>query len=110
MILGDQFKAIEDSKELRDCFIRLYIQIVETACLLTTTFMFTCNKHIAFAFLYLFLCCAAMENLNIHETVETNNSNANARNLTPAELLDCCLVGKLLINKPIRFNALKDRF
>ncbi|KAK2408369.1 hypothetical protein QL285_043886 [Trifolium repens] len=47
-----------------------------------------------------------MENLNIHESP---NPNANTQNLTPAELLDCCLVGRLLTVKPIRFNTMKDR-
>ncbi|MCH81611.1 DUF4283 domain protein, partial [Trifolium medium] len=96
---------LKDIKGLRNLCYRLYNMIVVATSLLTT-YMYLCNKSIIFTFIYLFMFCATMENLNIHET---QNTNANTKNLTPAELLDCCLVGKLLINKPIRFNALKDR-
>jgi len=57
--------------------------------------------------LCVFLLSVSMENLNIHET--TNGQNSNSSQFSPESLLDCCLVGKVLINKPINFNALKLR-
>ncbi|CAJ2636059.1 unnamed protein product [Trifolium pratense] len=46
-----------------------------------------------------------MENLNIDES---QRANANGNNLSPEELLDCCLNGKMLTNKPVRFKAMRD--
>ncbi|PNX81821.1 hypothetical protein L195_g037846 [Trifolium pratense] len=50
-----------------------------------------------------------MEGLNINDTERTGHTNGGSATLLPEELLDCCLVGKLLVNKPVRFGAFQDR-
>ena len=46
--------------------------------------------------------------LTIMAAPTTSTHNAGHTN-TNLDLLDCCLIGRLLINKPILFNAFKDR-
>ncbi|MCI03998.1 DUF4283 domain protein, partial [Trifolium medium] len=50
-----------------------------------------------------------MEGLNINDTEGTGRTNGGSATLSPEELLDCCLVGKLLVNIPVRFGAFQDR-
>jgi 14-3-3 protein epsilon len=50
-----------------------------------------------------------MESLNINDVAGTGHINADQTTLTPEELLECCLIGKLMVNKPARFGALQDR-
>jgi 14-3-3 protein epsilon len=49
-----------------------------------------------------------MDRLNINETDGTGSFNGDPATLTPEELLECCLIGKPLVNKPIRFGAFQD--
>ncbi|GAU39464.1 hypothetical protein TSUD_158950 [Trifolium subterraneum] len=50
-----------------------------------------------------------MENLNINDVEGTRHTNVDQTTLTPEELLECCLIGKLLVNKPIRFGDFQSR-
>ena len=64
----------------------------------------SCNLLVSI-FLCVFMLCSPMENVNIHETM--NGQNRNSSRLSPESLIDCCLVWKVLVNKPMSLTALK---
>lgn len=53
-----------------------------------------------------FIPLATMENLNINGD---NASSSKRPNLTQAELLDLCLVGRIMVNKPVHLVTLEAR-
>ncbi|CAK8532572.1 unnamed protein product [Lathyrus sativus] len=50
-----------------------------------------------------------MEHPNVPENAENDRINFDYSMLAPEDLLDLCLVGSLLTNKPTGFNAMKDK-